>query len=94
MREFLNDEFDQNNERWHFAAAQLSPDSRKLILSELDRLMQTLRELQDVDASLPADEREPTGFLLAHRAWVPSLLDGLQSQTKDLATKNKVNQKS
>jgi len=94
MREFLNDDFDLNNERWHFAAAQLSPDSRKLILSELDRLMQTLRELQDVDASLPADEREPTGFLLAHRAWVPSLLDGLQSQTKDLATKNKVNQKS
>lgn len=94
MREFLNDEFDQNNERWHFAATQLSPDSRKLILSELDRLMQTLRELQDVDASLPADEREPTGFLLAHRAWVPSLSDGLQSQTKDLASKNKVNQKS
>ena len=93
MREFLNDEFDQNNERWHFAATQLSPDSRKLILSELDRLMQTLRELQDVDASLPADEREPTGFLLAHRAWVPSLSDGLQSQTKDLASKNKVNQK-
>ena len=94
MREFLDDEFDQNNERWHFAATQLSPDSRKLILSELDRLMQTLRELQDVDASLPADEREPTGFLLAHRAWVPSLSDGLQSQTKDLASKNKVNQKS
>ena len=94
MREFLNDEFDQNNERWHFAATQLPPDSRKLILSELDRLMQTLRELQDVDASLPADEREPTGFLLAHRAWVPSLSDGLQSQTKDLASKNKVNQKS
>jgi len=94
MREFLNDEFDQNNERWHFAAPQLSADSRKLILSELDRLMQTLRELQDVDASLPADERESTGFLLAHRAWVPSLLDGLRSQIKDLASKNKVNQKS
>ena len=94
MREFLNDEFDQSDERWHFATAQLSVDSRKLILSELDRLMQTLRELQDVDAALPADEREPTGFLLAHRAWIPSLLNSLQSQTTDLASKNKVNQKS
>ena len=94
MREFLNDEFDQSDERWHFAAAQLSVDSRKLILSELDRLMQTLRELQDVDAALPAEEREPTGFLLAHRAWIPSLLNNLQSQTTDLAFKNKVNQKS
>ena len=64
MREFLNDEFDQSDERWHFATAQLSVDSRKLILSELDRLMQTLRELQDVDAALPAEEREPTGFCL------------------------------
>ena len=94
IREFLNDEFDQSDERWHFAAAQLSVDSRKLILSELDRLMQTLRELQDVDAALPAEEREPTGFLLAHRAWIPTLLNNLQSQTTDLASKNKVNQKS
>ena len=94
MREFLNDEFDQSNECWHFAAPQLSADSRKLILSELDRLMQTLRELQDVDAALPADERELTGFLLAHRAWIPPLLDSLQSQTKDLASKKKVIQKS
>ena len=56
--------------------------------------MQTLRELQDVDAALPAEEREPTGFLLAQRAWIPSLLNNLQSQTTDLASKNKVNQKS
>ena len=34
-----------------------------------------------------------TGFLLAQRAWIPSLLNSLQSQTKDLAAKNKVNQK-
>ena len=87
MQEFLNDEFDQSKERWHFAAPQLSADSSKLILSELDRLMQTLRELQDIDAALPADEREPTGFLLAYRPWIPPLLDSLQSQRKDLASK-------
>jgi transcriptional regulator with XRE-family HTH domain len=87
--EFLNDEFDETKERWHFAAPQLSSDSRKLILNELDRLMQTLEELQDADAALPADEREPTGFLLAHRAWVPSLLDSFQSQSKDCSSEKR-----
>jgi transcriptional regulator with XRE-family HTH domain len=69
LKDFFSGSFSQADDRWCFANPQLSPESRRLLLRELDRLMQRLHELQEIDAALPPHEREPTGLLLALRSW-------------------------
>lgn len=69
IQHFLEGDYEAPEERWLFAIPQLTPESRRLLLRELDRLMQHFGELQEADAALPASEREPTGVLIALRPW-------------------------
>lgn len=76
--ELLNASFDKNDEHLQFETGKLSEGSRAVILKKIDRLFKDYYELTEIDKSLPQENCENTGLIIAFRPWVFSMLDAFK----------------
>jgi len=68
--EFLQSLFSAEREALHFRAAELSPESCRILQRKLDRLIADFRDLAELDSTLPSSAKRNIGCLLAMRPWV------------------------
>ena len=69
QQRFLKHDFTQNSSRLLFAPVMLSEDSCKIVHRDLDRLIRRFGELAEADESIPSEDRQKVGLLMAFRAW-------------------------
>ena len=75
--EFMHSRFASTDESLYFRSAELSAESRRVLLRKVERLSADFRDLAELDRSLPAREKRSTALLVAARPWVFSMFDGL-----------------
>ena len=80
MQEFLNGRFDGAAELLRFEARDLSADSAAVLRRRLDKLAAEFNEAAEVDASLPARQRQAFGLLVACRPWEFSVMIALKKR--------------
>jgi transcriptional regulator with XRE-family HTH domain len=73
LGEFFAGGFDAAGVVLRFEAKELSPASRAVMRRKLERLAHEFNELAQIDAALPARERESVGLVVALRPFVASL---------------------
>ncbi|MFO8113562.1 MAG: helix-turn-helix transcriptional regulator [Desulfosalsimonadaceae bacterium] len=76
--ELLNGSFDRPGEHLRFETGKLSDDSRSVMLKKIDRLFKEYHEFTALDKTLPPDQIENTGLIVAFRPWVFSLIDAFK----------------
>ena len=76
--EFLSHPFKGTDERFIFSLAQLSEDSVRILLREIDRLLRRFKETADSNADLSNDGKMEIGLMIAFRPWVCSVLENLR----------------
>ena len=76
--EFLSHPFKGTDERFIFSLAQLSEDSVRILLREIDRLLRRFKETADSDADPSNDGKMENGLMIAFRPWVCSVLENLR----------------
>ena len=72
--EFLDTDFEVAGGLMRFETAELSDSSIKIISRKIDKLVKELDDLVELDMSLPLEQKQGVGLLLAFRPWVFSLL--------------------
>ncbi len=77
-QEFLQSPFSTSNEALHFRSAELSEESRRVLIRKLDRLASEFRDLAELDRTLPSRDKRSIGVLLAARPWVFSMFESLR----------------
>ncbi len=75
--EFLQSEFQGAYEKLLFRSAELSDASAKILLRKLEQLAKDFAEFARLDVTVPADEKNNVGMLIAFRPWTFSMFDGL-----------------
>jgi DNA-binding Xre family transcriptional regulator len=75
--EFMQSPFAAADEMLHFRSAELSPESRRVLLRKIERLSTEFRDLAELDRSLPAREKRSTALLVGARPWVFSMFDSM-----------------
>ena len=78
QNEFLSHPFKGTDERFIFSLAQLSEDSVRILLREIDRLLRRFKETADSDADPSNDGKMENGLMIAFRPWVCSVLENLR----------------
>lgn len=78
--EFLQAEFTGRHETVHFATAELSEASAKILTRKAEMLARDFADLAALDAGLPGKEKRSMGLLVALRPWVFSMFDGLRKK--------------
>jgi len=73
--EFLNNPYDQTDERLRFETGKLSDGSQSVMLKKIDRLFKEYIELTEIDKALPQEKSRNTGLMIAFRPWIFSMLD-------------------
>jgi len=73
--EFLNNPYDQAEERLRFETGKLSDGSQSVMLKKIDRLFKEYIELTEIDKALPQEKSRNTGLMIAFRPWIFSMLD-------------------
>ena len=81
VAQFLDGDFDKLGGLFRFEVRELSKASTALLQRRIERLASELNELAELDAYLPARERETIGMALAIRPYVVSWAMGLKSRT-------------
>jgi DNA-binding Xre family transcriptional regulator len=71
--EYLMSTFSAPYEALHFRSAELSEESCRLLLRKLSRLAAEVRDLAELDRSIPSCEKRNLGVLIAARPWVFSM---------------------
>ncbi len=66
---FLTDEFSEGIAHFGFESAELAPESARLILRRLIRLIQEFDELAELDVNLKPSEKRGYGLMVAVRPW-------------------------
>jgi transcriptional regulator with XRE-family HTH domain len=77
---FMDANFAQLGGFFEFEVRELSKASAALLQKRLERLAAEFNELAEVDAYMPADNRQTVGMLLATRPYVVSWAMGLKSR--------------
>jgi len=75
---FLSHDFEEKNERFLFSPCQLSEDSHRILLKEIDRLLRRFKELSEADAGPEKPGLEQGGMVVAFRPWLFPLLESLR----------------
>jgi len=75
---FLSHDFEDKNERFLFSPCQLSEDSQRILLKEIDRLLRRFKELTETDAGPQQPGLEQSGMMIAFRPWLVPLLESLR----------------
>jgi len=75
---FLSHDFEEKNERFLFSPCQLSEDSQRILLKEIDRLLRRFKELSEADAGPEQPGLEQAGMVIAFRPWLFPLLENLR----------------
>ncbi len=75
---FLSHDFEEKNERFLFSPCQLSEDSHRILLKEIDRLLRRFKELSEADAGPEQPSLEQGGMVVAFRPWLFPLLESLR----------------
>jgi len=75
---FLSHDFEDKNERFLFSPCQLSEDSQRILLKEIDRLLRRFKELTETDAGPEQPGLEQSGMVVAFRPWLVPLLESLR----------------
>jgi len=75
---FLSHDFEEKNERFLFSPCQLSEDSHRILLKEIDRLLRRFKELSEADAGPEQPGLEQCGMVVAFRPWLFPLLESLR----------------
>jgi DNA-binding Xre family transcriptional regulator len=75
---FLSHDFEEKNERFLFSPCQLSEDSHRILLKEIDRLLRRFKELSEADAGPEQPGLEQGGMVVAFRPWLFPLLESLR----------------
>ena len=72
---FLAHDFEETHERFLFSPSQLSEESRRILLKEIDRLLRRFKELSEADAGPEKTGLEPSGLMVSFRPWKLPLLE-------------------
>ena len=72
---FLAHDFEETHERFLFSPSQLSEESRRILLKEIDRLLRRFKELSEADAGPEKSGLEPSGLMVSFRPWKLPLLE-------------------
>ena len=80
IADFMNAEFDKTRGLFRFEVRELSKASAALLQRRIERLAAEFNELAELDAYLPAGQRETIGMSLAFRPYVVSWAMGLKSR--------------
>ena len=75
---FLSHDLEEKNERFLFSPCQLSEDSHRILLKEIDRLLRRFKELSEADAGPEKPGLEQGGMVVAFRPWLFPLLESLR----------------
>ena len=75
---FLSHDFEDKNERFLFSPCQLSEDSQRILLKEIDRLLRRFKELTEADAGPQQSGPQQSGMVVAFRPWLIPLLESLK----------------
>lgn len=78
--EFLQSEFQGNDEVLHFRSAELSEASTRILVRKLEQLARDFAELATLDVGLPAIEKKNVALLAAFRPWVFSMFQGIKAK--------------
>ena len=72
---FLSHDFEETHERFLFSPSQLSEESRRILLKEIDRLLRRFKELSEADAGPEKTGLEPSGLMVSFRPWKLPILE-------------------
>lgn len=75
--EFLQSDFDGDEEALHFHTAELSAASAQLLFRKLEQLTREFSDFAALDRHLPVKQKRSVALLLAFRPWVFSMFDGV-----------------
>jgi DNA-binding Xre family transcriptional regulator len=78
QQDFFRGRFDTDDANLRFETGELSPASLELLQRKIAKLSMEFHELVDLDASLPAQDRQHAGLMLAVKPWEFSELFGDQ----------------
>ncbi|MFL6577710.1 MAG: helix-turn-helix domain-containing protein [Povalibacter sp.] len=81
--EFLQSEFQANDEVLHFRSAELSEASTRILIRKLEQLARDFAELATLDVGLPASEKKNVALLAAFRPWIFSMFQGLRAKAQE-----------
>ena len=82
MADFMGADFEKARGLFRFEVRELSKASIALLEKRIARLATELNELAELDAYLPADDRETVGMALAIRPYVVSWAMGLKPRAR------------
>lgn len=66
---FLHDRFAENTAHFGFESAELAPESARLIVRRLNRVIREFDELAELDVNLQPAEKRGYGLMVALRPW-------------------------
>lgn len=75
--EFLQSEFQGQQDALHFRSAELSDASARILARKLEQLTREFAELATLDVGLPMREKQSVALLMAFRPWVFSMFRNL-----------------
>lgn len=79
--EFLQSEFQGQQEALHFRSAELSEASASILARKLEQLAREFAEMATLDVSLPTSEKQSVALLMAFRPWVFSMFRNLSRES-------------
>lgn len=88
--EFLQGEFQANDETLSFHSAELSPASLRIMMRKLDKLAADFADLAALDMALPSRDKTSIAMLLAARPWVFSMFSAYRARNMTTASKRKL----
>lgn len=80
--EFLNSQFDKDDEAFHFLTGILSPPMSATLIEKMRRLAAEFDELNEESRRLPLKERIECSMILAIRPWRPAAFQKLERKDK------------